>query len=244
MLIRGALFFSIQISGDFSGYSDIARGTARLLGFDLMLNFRRPYFSLNITDFWRRWHISLSTWLRDYLYIPLGGNRVGRFHTYRNLMITMCLGGLWHGASWNFVVWGMLHGVYLAVHRAWRMLRDERLSAPQTSLGQLAGGMFTFILVTLTWIFFRSPDFASTLDFFYGLLTLRGGGYGDTFEFVRLAFFVGLILLVDLPQHRSGDEECVLRWHPVVRVPYMALLLILIVLLAPVDETPFIYFQF
>ncbi|MGC3966862.1 MAG: MBOAT family O-acyltransferase [Pirellulales bacterium] len=120
-LLLGLYCFALQIYADFSGYSDMARGLARFLGFDLMVNFNQPYFSANITEFWRRWHISLSTWLRDYVYIPLGGNRHGRFATYRNLMATMLLGGFWHGASWNFVIWGGLHGLYLAVDK---MLRE------------------------------------------------------------------------------------------------------------------------
>src|SRR5579862_1611851 len=117
VLLLGLYSFSIQIYADFSGYTDIARGLARLMGFELIENFNQPYFASNITDFWRRWHISLSTWLRDYLYIPLGGNRHGHFNTYRNLFLTMFLGGLWHGASWKFAIWGSLHGVYLAVHK-------------------------------------------------------------------------------------------------------------------------------
>ncbi|MEI6234527.1 MAG: MBOAT family protein [Planctomycetota bacterium] len=116
-LLIGLYCFSIQIYADFSGYTDIARGLARLMGFDLIENFNQPYFATNITDFWRRWHISLSTWLRDYLYIPLGGNRGGKFNTYRNLFLTMFLGGLWHGASWKFAVWGSMHGIYLAAHK-------------------------------------------------------------------------------------------------------------------------------
>jgi len=116
-LVFGAWLFALQIYGDFSGYTDIARGVSRLFGIELCLNFRQPYLSSNITEFWRRWHISLSSWLRDYLYIPLGGNRKGKYRPYLNNMITMLLGGLWHGANWTFVVWGGLHGLYLAVHK-------------------------------------------------------------------------------------------------------------------------------
>ncbi|MCF8219495.1 MAG: hypothetical protein K9I29_09540 [Bacteroidales bacterium] len=116
-LISALILFSVQIYADFSGYSSIARGVAKLLGIELMKNFEQPYLSANITEFWRRWHISLSSWLKDYLYISLGGNRKGKSRTYVNLMITMLLGGLWHGASWNFVIWGGLHGIYLAVHK-------------------------------------------------------------------------------------------------------------------------------
>lgn len=127
-LLLGVYAFALQIYGDFSGYSDIARGTSRLFGIELLRNFDQPYLSRNITEFWRTWHISLSTWLRDYLYVPLGGNRMGKLATYRNLMITMLLGGLWHGANWTFVIWGGLHGAYLSVHRA--ITRRARQAAP------------------------------------------------------------------------------------------------------------------
>jgi len=115
----GVYCFALQIYADFSGYSDMARGLARILGFELVENFRQPYFAANITDFWRRWHVSLSEWLRDYVYIPLGGNRDGKFATYRNLLATMMLGGFWHGASWNFIAWGGFHGFMLALHKLW-----------------------------------------------------------------------------------------------------------------------------
>ena len=130
----GRVAFAGQIYGDFSGYTDIARGSSRLLGFELVENFREPYLSRSITEFWRRWHISLSQWLRDYLYIPLGGNRGSRFATARNLMITMLLGGLWHGAAWTFVVWGGLHGFYLLIER----LRGHRALATDV-VGKAAG---------------------------------------------------------------------------------------------------------
>ncbi|MFN8643939.1 MAG: MBOAT family O-acyltransferase [Candidatus Binatia bacterium] len=133
MLLRGAYCFAIQIYGDFSGYSDIARGVSELLGVRLIKNFEQPYLSQSITEFWRRWHISLSSWLRDYLYIPLGGNRSGRWRTYRNLMLTMLIGGLRHGANWTFVVWGGLHGGFLAVERLLGIGGDRRA-------GRVAGG--------------------------------------------------------------------------------------------------------
>ncbi|HSO50062.1 MAG TPA: MBOAT family protein, partial [Acidimicrobiia bacterium] len=147
----GVIAFSLQIYGDFAGYTDIARGTARLFGVDLMENFKAPYLSRGFSEFWRRWHISLSTWLRDYLYLPLGGSRGGRLATSRNVMLTMLLGGLWHGAAWGFVVWGGLHGVYLVVER-W-VLRDR------TKDGDKSRGLpviLVFAIVTLTWIPFRA----------------------------------------------------------------------------------------
>jgi alginate O-acetyltransferase complex protein AlgI len=156
----GVLAFSMQIYFDFSGYTDIARGCARLLGYEFPSNFERPYLARDITEFWRRWHISLSTWLRDYLYIPLGGNRRGAVRTYLNLLITMGLGGLWHGASWNFVIWGLYHGVLLMLHRAWRQWRGPGRS--RGGIGSLLAVALTFLLVTIGWVPFRAPDFATT----------------------------------------------------------------------------------
>lgn len=147
--------YTLQIYLDFSGYSDMAIGFGRMLGFDLGVNFRLPYQSLNITEFWRKWHISLSTWLRDYLYIPLGGNRKGKIRTYVNLMITMLLGGLWHGASWKFVFWGALHGIGLAVHKAMSKILNK---APDIFPTKFVSWFITFHFVIFLWIFFRASD--------------------------------------------------------------------------------------
>ncbi len=148
--------YAVQIYADFSGYSDVAIGSAALFGYELPENFDAPYVSKNLQEFWRRWHISLSTWLRDYLYKPLGGSRGTTAATYRNLMITMVLGGLWHGASWNFVIWGALHGGALAVTRMWQRARGERIA---TLTGQVVATVATFHFVCLAWIFFRAPSF-------------------------------------------------------------------------------------
>ncbi|MBA3894021.1 MAG: MBOAT family protein [Gemmatimonadales bacterium] len=156
----GVLAFSGQIFSDFAGYSTTAIGVALCLGFSLPDNFRFPYAAIGFSDFWRRWHISLSTWLRDYLYVPLGGNRKGRGRTYFNLMATMLLGGLWHGASWTFVVWGGLHGLYLAVERyvAGRFGGRPTATRPWS---RVALALLTYVLVNLTWVFFRARDFPS-----------------------------------------------------------------------------------
>ena len=155
-LLLAVYGFAIQIYCDFSGYSDIAIGCGRLLGFQIMKNFNQPYVSASITEFWRRWHISLSTWLRDYLYIPLGGNRRGGRRTLINLMITMLLGGLWHGAAWHFVVWGGYHGALLAVERLWRERVRVRIGVPV-----IVRRLATFHLVCLGWVLFRAPDLAT-----------------------------------------------------------------------------------
>ncbi len=155
--LLGALAYSFQIYFDFSGYSDIAIGLALLLGYRLKENFENPYGSSNVTEFWRKWHISLSTWLRDYVYIPLGGNRKGTFNTYLFLLITMLVGGFWHGASWQFVCWGAAHGLALALHKA------IHKHLPQGKWMDFIGGIFTFSFVTFCWIFFRARDFDAAL---------------------------------------------------------------------------------
>lgn len=151
-VLVGVYAYAIKIYADFSGYTDVARGSAKLFGLELPINFDAPYTARNLQDFWHRWHISLSTWLRDYLYVPLGGNRQGTFMTYRNLMLTMVLGGLWHGASWNFVIWGALHGGMLGVNRAW-----QRAGLP--GVPRVVGIVLTFHFVCFAWIFFRAPTF-------------------------------------------------------------------------------------
>jgi alginate O-acetyltransferase complex protein AlgI len=153
--VLGVLCYAVQIYCDFSGYTDMAIAAARLLGYELTINFDFPYFARNITDFWRRWHISLSTWLRDYLYISLGGNRGSKLFTYRNLLLTMLLGGLWHGASWNFVLWGGLHGVALIVHREWQRLTENTGALLRRVIGIIAVPL-TFYWICVTWIFFRA----------------------------------------------------------------------------------------
>jgi len=153
--LLGLYAFAIQIYCDFSGYTDIARGTAKLLGFDILLNFNLPYFATNPSEFWKRWHISLSSWLRDYLYIPLGGNRHGRIKTYRNLIITMVLGGLWHGAAWTFVLWGAFHGTILVL---FRMIRERHEQIKHNAYASFIKGVFMFNLVCFGWLLFRAQN--------------------------------------------------------------------------------------
>jgi alginate O-acetyltransferase complex protein AlgI len=167
----GALAYTLQIYFDFSGYTDMAIGLSRMLGIVLPLNFDSPYKSASIIDFWRRWHITLSQFLRDYLYVPLGGNRKGPARRYMNLMLTMLLGGLWHGASWTFVVWGGLHGAYLLINHAWRTTR-LRFRSPTplaASLARAAGLALTFTAVVVAWVFFRSTTFDEAADMLRGM---------------------------------------------------------------------------
>ena len=172
-VVVATFLFTLQIYCDFSGYTDMARGIAKLFGFDLMINFKFPYFSRNPREFWSRWHISLSTWLRDYLYIPLGGNRHGTRKTYRNLMITMLLGGLWHGAAWNFVLWGFYHGLLLSIHRVFQSV-NKTVRFSQYFWVTLTKGVFFFCLTCYGWLLFRAPSLdkivslTSTLIFDFG----------------------------------------------------------------------------
>ncbi len=171
----GALAYTLQLYFDFSGYSDMAIGLSRLFGVRLPLNFNSPYKAENIIDFWRRWHMTLSRFLRDYLYIPLGGNRNGTYARYRNLFITMLLGGLWHGAGWTYVIWGGLHGLYLVINHGWHFVR-ERLgwSEGHSWLGMLVARGLTFLAVLMAWVFFRAPDFATAIDVLSGMTGLNG----------------------------------------------------------------------
>jgi D-alanyl-lipoteichoic acid acyltransferase DltB (MBOAT superfamily) len=248
MLVTGAWFFAIQIYCDFSAYSDIARGVARLLGFNLMVNFNQPYFSTSITEFWRRWHISLSTWLRDYLYIPLGGNRCGRIRSLLNVIITMILGGLWHGANWTFLLWGTLHGCYVVIHRL--MLRGRKLPAASGTRGTgfrlkcFIKGLLTFHLVLLAWIVFRCTSLAETWQYMTGLVSLRNIQQLDMLLYYRLAFFILLLLFIDIPQYRNRCHEAMLSWHWAFRGVAIGVMIVLTILLAPSNETPFVYFQF
>lgn len=233
-LLCAMLLYGLQIYGDFAGYSDMARGTARLLGFRLMRNFKHPYFATNIADFWHRWHISLSTWLRDYLYIPLGGSRKGAIRTSANLMVTMLLGGLWHGAHWTFVFWGGLHGSYLLAHRLFK----RGTAGP---VARFVSWLATFGLVMLTWLPFRINN-VGDLRVFVGRMTDRP--VWDAATVFPLLLLAGLTLVLDLPQHMADDEYVFLRAPPLARIGMMAAVVLLLVFTLGGATTPFIYFQF
>ncbi len=173
----GVLAYTLQIYFDFSGYSDMAIGLAKICNVDLPLNFNSPYKATSITDFWRRWHMTLSRFLRDYLYIPLGGNRKGVFSRYLNLMITMLLGGLWHGAGWTFVIWGGLHGLYLVINHGWQALRVRLLGhdlVRSTRLGRALGVLTTFLFVVIAWVFFRATSLDAALRILHAMFDLQG----------------------------------------------------------------------
>jgi alginate O-acetyltransferase complex protein AlgI len=244
----GVYAFAWQIYGDFSGYSDMARGSAQLLGFHFMVNFRQPYLSRSLSEFWRRWHISLSTWLRDYLYIPLGGNRYGEPKTYRNLMLTMLLGGLWHGANWTFVVWGGIHGAGLATGRFFQRLfhreesADDRVSSlfsPPAWLMRIA----IFHLVCFAWIFFRAQ---SVQEAFHQVASLRVVAWQPEYAaaFMFLAVFTVPMILLDIALE-IRDEEYLFEKRPVVERYAVAGAFSVIALLFSANQiNAFIYFQF
>jgi alginate O-acetyltransferase complex protein AlgI len=239
--LLGAYAFAWQIYGDFSGYSNIARGSAQLLGFHFMVNFRQPYLSESIQEFWRRWHISLSTWLRDYLYIGLGGNRLGTAKTYRNLFLTMLIGGFWHGANWTFVIWGALHGGWLALERALGI--ERRPDTPNSLAGRWARRWIVFNLVCVAWIFFRAADVSGA-----GAMLAALGHWqwqpalGPAFAML-VAFAVPLLLL-DLLEARREEEYLGEHASLRTRMALAAVMTLATLLLAAPENSAFIYFQF
>lgn len=242
-LLVGLYAFSLQIYGDFSGYSDIARGTSRLFGIELMRNFEQPYLSRNVTEFWRTWHVSLSTWLHDYLYIPLGGNRRGPRRTYLNLMIVMVLGGLWHGAAWTFVIWGAMHGIYLAIHRASGRYVPRGFQGRFSLSRDLLPTLATFHLVALAWIFFRAPDVQVAWSYILGLFSLRPGV--PSFGWLALLLpAIAAIAILDIAQRNADDHEVVLSWRPAYQGIAYSSFVLGVILFSGGPTVPFIYFQF
>src|SRR5690625_2602813 len=240
-MVLGAVFFAFQIYGDFSGYSDIAIGTSRLFGFNLMRNFNYPYFSRDIAEFWRRWHISLSTWLRDYLYIPLGGNRGSSWATYRNLAITMLLGGLWHGASWTFVIWGAGHGIALGVVRFIQRRRDP--SYEPTLARQIFAGILTFEFVNLLWVVFRAPTWSDAQQFLGRLF--EGSSYAPNLTLpVFLALSAGIAMHITPLRWKDGLMERFVALPAWAKGLAVAAVAIALQHIKGADAVPFIYFQF
>ncbi len=235
----GVFAFGLQIYFDFSGYTDMAIGMAKLFGFHFPINFRRPYLAGSMTDFWRRWHISLSSWLRDYLYIPLGGSRNGRWHTYRNLMLTMLLGGLWHGASWNFLIWGGYQGTLLAIERAFRGGRpvDEEWDWTYPMRAVL-----TFVLALVGWVFFRAADLRQSIQ----VLGQMFGGSGGRVLLEPWHFgLAALALILAVGEERWEWFERAIRAPMPVYASALAAMLFCLEIFGVLDAAiPFIYFQF
>jgi alginate O-acetyltransferase complex protein AlgI len=230
--------YTMQIYYDFSGYSDMAVGLGLFCGFSFPINFNSPYKSICLTDFWRRWHITLSTWLRDYLYIPLGGSRHGSQKTYRNLTLTMLLGGLWHGASWNFVIWGALHGTYLAAERA------IGLKNPIFKTPLWMQSFITFLIVSMTWVFFRAETLPKALAFQIALFS--GTSKTELLQMIPnwkmglIGLSVGLLIAFFAPNTWQISQRS--NWPKTL---YLALLFVVsIVFLFGSTTHPFLYFQF
>jgi alginate O-acetyltransferase complex protein AlgI len=240
----GAMAFGGQIFCDFAGYSTTAIGAALCLGFSLPNNFRYPYAAVGFSDFWGRWHISLSTWLRDYLYIPLGGNRKGPRRTYINLALTMLLGGLWHGAAWTFVAWGALHGAYLMLERWLRETFGDSLIARKAH-SQFVMGFFTYLMVNVTWVFFRAQDFGSAWS-------LVGSMFGFTAEvtpalasiYIIQAVVVIAVILVTHIWMRERELEDVVTATPSWLVGLVWATMLFAIIITQGGGDAFIYFQF
>ncbi|MCB0805047.1 MAG: MBOAT family protein [Bacteroidales bacterium] len=246
-------FFGSQIYCDFSGYSDIAIGSAMVLGYDLMTNFRRPYLSKSIREFWSRWHISLSTWFRDYLYIPLGGNRVVKWRWYYNLFITFLISGLWHGANWTFVIWGALHGSYLVLAIVTAKSRDKLALAAGLYrfkwINNLINLAWTFALVYFAWIFFRANSIQDAILIIGNILDFSTyGGATQLFHFASdfyLAFgLIGFLMMVEILQEyyslngRLANQTRLIKWVIFI------IIVLMIFVLGKWDESDFLYFQF
>ena len=234
--------FAFQIYFDFSGYTDIAIGVAKLLGFTFPKNFNHPYIALSIQDFWRRWHMTLSRWLRDYLYISLGGNRKGAWMTMRNLFLTMFLGGLWHGASWNFAVWGILHGVYLAVERLIDRYQWFKWNLQLKAL-RLLKWLLIFHLVCFAWIFFRAQDFGDSALIIDNIFSMKSGFVLSRHNLSSVIIILLLpILHWGLSKLRLADRSAALATTEYVAV--QLLLTICLILFYPQQSGSFMYFQF
>lgn len=246
-LAIGAILFAFQIYSDFSGYSDIAIGTAALFGFELMTNFKTPYFSRDIAEFWRRWHISLSTWFRDYVYIPLGGSRNGDWKNVRNVFIIFIVSGFWHGANWTFIVWGGLNALYflpsLLLKRNRRFtdgIAEKRWLPDARTFLRIIG---TFLLSSLAWIFFRAPSFGTAMDYILGLWSTNFSIQHPLEEqyWILLAFFI----LIEWASRNKGFAQWI-GTHPYrfSRWVFYAFILSLVALYGSFEKTSFIYFQF
>lgn len=246
-LLLGAIAFAFQIYGDFSGYSDIALGTSKLFGIQLMRNFNLPYFATSIPEFWRRWHISLSTWFRDYVYIPLGGSRVSGWKFYRNVFIIFLLSGFWHGANWTFIIWGLIHAIVYCIYFAiWGNAKQKNEEAAAPLWKSWVGGLITFGVVVLAWIFFRAKNVQEAWAYLHAITTNSFSGQ-DVYDFLPL-------LLVLIPFHfmewlnrnsNNGVFLSAFRLKPSVRMAIEMIMAILIIdCFYSLDHEQFIYFQF
>ena len=248
-ILMAVIGYSIQIYCDFSGYSDMAIGSAKALGYDLSRNFNMPYVAKNISTFWKRWHISLSTWLQEYLYISLGGNRKGNVRTYINLFLTMLIGGLWHGAAWTFVVWGALHGIALCVHKIWMKLTKHDKNHSGTVVGNICSGVITYLFVAFCWIFFRAENFTVAKNVILGIAGWQDGMvYVSTWTMFAIVCVVVSTLVAYIKSKREKTD--IQGFYLMVNLDSVFGLVVLFVAigiclaLAYTGSNPFIYFQF
>jgi len=248
VVLLGTYGFAWQVYGDFSGYSDIARGCAQLLGFHFMVNFRQPFFAHRLQDFWRRWHISLSTWLRDYLYIPLGGSRVGEWKTVRNLFVTMVLAGLWHGANWTFIIFGAIHGIVLPMERFFFPTKTKpsanAVPAPATGFFALwAQRIFTFNILCLSLAFFRATSLHAAAEFLAGLSNFAWRPEYASAIFMLCLYSVPLFLM-DLHLEATNQEYPFANTSYAFRTALGATALVALALFSGSNLNAFVYFQF
>lgn len=240
-MLVGIYAFTIQIYADFSGYTDMSRGLARFLGFNTMLNFNLPYFSSTPGEFWRRWHISLSTWLRDYLYIPLGGNRCSNSKMYRNTMITMLLGGLWHGASWTFVLWGGYHGLLLVIYRT---LGIEKNIHSYPIWKKILNGIITFNLIAFGWLIFRSKNIDTVISFLQSIFLSPFSSAETCVYLVSILKYSWFLILFQIIQAWSKKLEPIFTYHWFIRLNILIYILFSLMIITSYRKPVFIYFAF
>jgi D-alanyl-lipoteichoic acid acyltransferase DltB (MBOAT superfamily) len=252
-LFMGALFFTFQIYGDFSGYSDIAIGTSRLFGFDLKQNFAFPYFSRDIAEFWRRWHISLSTWFRDYLYIPIGGSRGGTWMKVRNTFIIFIVSGLWHGANWTFIVWGALNAVYFLPLLLRNTNRQHLGVVAQgkyvPSLNEFVSMLLTFLLTVLAWVFFRAENIGHAVSYIVGMFK-HLGSYMLLSNYTAYSSTLNLVLVFLIVEWLGRQQQYAIQNIDVIKNTWLRWLvyfvMVVLILFISLNNTPqeFIYFDF
>lgn len=252
-VVTGTALFAVQIYCDFSGYTDIARGISKLLGVNMVVNFNLPYFATNPQEFWRRWHISLSNWLRDYLYVSLGGNRGNLAFVCRNLMITMLLGGLWHGAAWNFVLWGLYQGGALCIYRIWRQYGGKEPPERQfearpemmRTMRHLVAIAAFFVVTCYGWLLFRAHSLAQIVEFSRVLVTDFGNlDYGGGAPRLSSVLGMGLLFVLEVVQYRSGDACYYRRFAVPIRGFLIAAIIAITMMGMSNEPAQFIYFQF
>lgn len=245
-LLLAAFFFSIQIYCDFSGYSDIARGAAKTMGYDLMINFKRPYLATNITDFWRRWHISLSTWFRDYVYFPLGGNKVSTAKWCFNIMVVFLLSGIWHGANWTFVIWGAIHGILTILHKLFSGAKKTSKSNALTPYAKFFSIVITGAVVTIAWVFFRAKNIRHATGILKTIVTrIHEPLFLKTAAWMSVTFAgIAVVLLTDIVEEYSMNIQLLKSRFKWVRVLTISCLITAIVLFGILRNASFIYFQF